>query len=59
MDFLRQVATTPEQAYLAANTGTLASIYSSITAAICEDGAARIDVIPKTKNNFAPLENAI
>ncbi len=59
MDFLRQVATTPEQAYQAANTGTLASIYSSITAAICEDGAARIDVIPKTKNNFAPLENAI
>lgn len=58
MDFLRQIATTPEQAYLAANTGTLANIYSSITAAICEDGAARIDVIPKTKNNFAPLESA-
>ncbi|MFM2339849.1 MAG: hypothetical protein RLZZ360_485 [Candidatus Parcubacteria bacterium] len=59
MDFLRQLATVPEQAYAAPNTGTLSSIYSSITEAICEDGAARIDVIPKTKNNFAPLESAL
>jgi Mg-chelatase subunit ChlD len=58
MDFLRQLATTPEQAYAAPQTSTLASIYSSITAAICEDGAARIDVIPKTRDNFAPLDSA-
>ncbi len=56
MDFLRRIATTPEQAYAVPQTSTLASIYSSITDAICEDGAARIDVIPKTSNNFAPLE---
>ncbi len=56
MDFLRGVATTPDQAYAAPETSTLSSIYSAITAAICEDGAARIDVIPKTGDNFAPLE---
>lgn len=59
MDFLRQVATNPAQAYAAPTTGTLASIYSSITAAICEDGAARIDVIPKTRDNFSKLESSL
>lgn len=56
MDFLRQIATSPEQAYAAPSTDTLQAIYSKITAAICEEGAARIDVIPKTKSNFAPLQ---
>jgi Mg-chelatase subunit ChlD len=59
MDFLRSIASTPEQAFAAPATSTLKSIYSAITAAICEDGAARIDVIPKTRSNFAPLENSI
>jgi Mg-chelatase subunit ChlD len=57
MDFLRSIASTPEQAYAAPATSTLRSIYSAITAAICEDGAARIDVIPKTRSNFSPLKS--
>ncbi len=56
MDFLRSIASAPTQAYAAPTTATLGSIYQSITASICEDGPARIDIIPKTKSNFAPLQ---
>ncbi len=56
MDFLRGIATTPEQAFAAPTTATLGDIYETITAAICEEGAARIDVIPKTSSNFSPLQ---
>jgi Mg-chelatase subunit ChlD len=52
--FLSKLATKPEQSYIAPTTATLNAIYQSITASICEEGAARIDVIPKTAN-FAPL----
>ena len=55
MDLLRTLASTPEQAYAAPTTATLGNIYKTITDAICEDGAARIDIIPKTGTNFAPL----
>jgi Mg-chelatase subunit ChlD len=53
--FLEKI-TKKEQVYMAPTTATLEGIYQSITAAICEDGAARIDVIPKTGDNFAPLQ---
>jgi Mg-chelatase subunit ChlD len=55
MDSLRKLASEPVQAYAAPTTATLGDIYQKITGAICEDGAARIDVIPKTSSNFAPL----
>ncbi len=55
MDFLRGIATTPQLAFVAPNTSTLGSIYDAITGAICEDGAARIDVIGKTRSTFDPL----
>lgn len=55
MDFLRAIADEPSQAYNAATTNDLAAIYSQITSAICEAGPARIDIIPKTDANFAPL----
>ncbi|MFM2423871.1 MAG: hypothetical protein RLZZ70_258 [Candidatus Parcubacteria bacterium] len=55
-EFLQGIATTPEQAFVAPTTATLQNIYDTITASICEEGAARIDVIPKTKSNFAPLQ---
>jgi Mg-chelatase subunit ChlD len=58
-DFLKGIATTPDQAFVAPTTATLQSIYETITASICEEGAARIDVIPKTRSNFAPLEPAL
>ena len=56
MDFLRILATQPTTAFAAPTTATLDSIYQTITAAICEEGVARIDVISKTSGNFAPLQ---
>lgn len=54
--FLRQIATDEAHYFRAASTGTINSIYQSITSAICEDGAAVIEIIPKTSASFAPLE---
>lgn len=51
MDFLRTISSERQFAYAAPTTATLGGIYKIITGAICEDGAARIDVIPKA-NNF-------
>jgi len=53
MDFLRQAASTPGMAYNAPTTATLGNIYQTITADICEEGASRIDIIPKTNAGFA------
>lgn len=53
MDFLRSLSNEPQFAYSAPTTATLGSIYKTITGAICEDGAARIDVIPKAASNFS------
>ncbi len=52
MDFLRTIASEPQLAFAAPTTATLGGIYKTITGAICEDGAARIDVIPKAASNF-------
>jgi len=51
MDFLRSISSEAQLAYMAPTTATLGGIYQIITGAICEDGAARIDIIPKA-NNF-------
>lgn len=56
LDFLRTLASGPTFAYAAPTTNTLSTIYKSITDSICEDGAARIDVIPKVTKTFAPLQ---
>ena len=56
MDFLRTLASGSTFAYAAPTTDLLGSIYKNITDSICEDGAARIDVIPKVTNSFAPLQ---
>lgn len=56
MDFLRTLASDPNFAYAAPTTNTLQLIYKAITDSICEDGAARIDVIPKVTNAFQPLQ---
>ena len=52
MEFLQQLASEPSLAFAAPSTATLGTIYQTITGAICEDGAARIDVIPKAASNF-------
>ncbi len=56
MDFLRTLASGPTFTYAAPTTDTLGGIYKTITDSICEDGAARIDVIPKVTKAFAPLK---
>jgi Mg-chelatase subunit ChlD len=56
MDFLRALASESNFAYAAPTTGTLGTIYKNITDSICEDGAARIDVIPKVTKSFTPLQ---
>lgn len=55
MDFVRALATAPEYAFQALSTQDVNKIYQEITGAICEDGAAIIDIVPKTNASFAPL----
>ena len=54
-DFLKTLASEEEQHYEALSKADIDRIYRSITAAICEDGAAVIDIIPKP---FAPARSA-
>ncbi len=56
MDFVRQLASAESQAYAAVSTNQIDSIYRTITAALCEDGAAVIEIIPKTTASFSSLE---
>ena len=55
-DFLSSLVTESQNVYFAPNSSDLNGIYEQITAALCESGATRIDVIPKTKTNFTPLQ---
>jgi len=51
-DFLKSLASSNDQYYNAPTTNELSSIYQKITAAICEDGASVIEVIPKVESSF-------
>ena len=44
---LSEIASSPDRTYTALDTRALDQIYRSITSAICEDGPAKIDIIPK------------
>lgn len=55
MDFVRTIASGREFAYQALSTSQVDRIYETITGAICEDGPAVIDVIPKTEASFQGL----
>lgn len=55
MDFVRQLANSEGQAYAALSSGQIDGIYQKITAALCEDGAAVIEIIPKTTASFSQL----
>ncbi len=55
MDFLRNVASVPEQAYQALDKTKVDNIYQTITSAICEDGPAVIDIVAKSTAGFVPL----
>lgn len=53
--FLENIASDPTKYLKAASRDTIDSIYRTITSSLCEDGAAVIEIIPKTTASFAPL----
>lgn len=55
MDFVRGVATAPGNAYQALTGDDVDSIYQTITSSLCEEGAAVIDIVPKSTSGFVPL----
>ena len=52
MEFVRELATTPDYAYQALTASDVDRIYQTITTSLCEEGAAVIDVIPKSNASF-------
>lgn len=52
MDFVRSLASDSGKAYAALTTNDVNNIYRSITASLCEDGPAVIEIIPKTTTGF-------
>lgn len=55
MDFIRGVATSPDHAYQALTGEDVDHIYQTITSSLCEEGAAVIDIVPKSTSGFIPL----
>lgn len=51
-DFMRRIASSENNYFFAPTVSTLSRVYESITAEICEDGPAVIEIIPKTKTVF-------
>ncbi len=51
-DFLTRLASTPDNYYQAISRSDINAIYTSITSALCEDGAAVIDIVPKVSPVF-------
>ncbi len=56
MDFVTALASEPSFAYQAVTKEDVDRIYKLITGSLCEDGAAVIDIVPKTDAAFAPIE---
>lgn len=50
--FLREMASSPEDFFRTISPDQVDGIYRSITTSLCEEGAARVDVIPKSDINF-------
>ena len=55
MDFVRAISSGPNYAYQALTSSDVDRIYQTITSSLCEEGAAVIDIIPKTDAGFVPL----
>jgi hypothetical protein len=53
--FVRSIAGSPNQAYLAPSRSDLSTIYASITKSLCEVGPTKIEVMAKPPVTFAPL----
>ncbi len=54
--FLRSIATDSDHYFSAGSSATIDRIYKNVTSALCEDGAAIIEITPKPKTDFAPLQ---
>jgi len=52
LTLIKDLATTPDYSFRAPTIADLAKVYSEIADSICEEGAAKVDVIPKTKVGF-------
>ncbi len=55
MEFLSTLASSPEQSFQALDRAEVDRIYQTITSALCEEGAAVIDIVPKSTSGFVPL----
>ena len=55
MDFVQALASSPGQAFAAVSARDVDRIYQNITADLCEDGAAVIEIIPKSNANFSTI----
>lgn len=54
--FINKIASEGTKSYFAPTAADLNKIYTEITSSLCESGPTKIDVIAKTKTNFAPLQ---
>lgn len=54
VSLIRDVASSPNQSYVAPTISELQAVYREIAEDICEVGPARIDIIPRLDGNFAP-----
>lgn len=54
-EFIESLASNPGRAYVAPSRSDLAQIYTKITDSLCEVGPTKIEVLTKTKGNFAPV----
>jgi len=54
-EFIRSIASSPDQSYLAPSRSDLSRIYASITDSLCEVGPTKIEVLVKPPVTFAPL----
>lgn len=55
MEFVTALASSPSQAFQAISSSEVDRIYQTITSSICEQGAAVIDIVPKSTSGFVPL----
>lgn len=53
--FLTELATDPKHYFRAPTTATLGQIYEDITGALCEEGAAVIEILPKPSADYTPI----
>ncbi len=55
VDLIKGMASADDNYFEAPTVSELQKVYKDIASDICEVGPARIDIIPKTETNFAPL----